>query len=99
MGWLDVGEAQAAVAAAEAHQHRLEEVAPLQEVETDHRRDQDGHLSSNEEQKKNRSDSRTAMGAKVRPAEPPSKNISGSSQRFLVSLELDQLPDRVLWTS
>lgn len=47
---LDVGEAQAAVAAAESHQHRLEEVAPLQEVETDHRRYQDGHLSSKEEQ-------------------------------------------------
>lgn len=83
MGGLDVREAQAAVAAAEAHQHRLEEVAPLQEVQTDHRRYEDGHLSSNKEQ--------TTMGAKVRPADPPSKNISDSSHRFLVSLEPDQL--------
>lgn len=41
---VDVGQAQAAVMAVKARLHRLEDVRPLQEVQTDHRRHQDWQL-------------------------------------------------------
>lgn len=63
MGGLGVGQTQAAVAAAEAHQHRLEDVAPLQEVQTDRRGYEDGHLSSRKEQtERKRSEAPTGSG-------------------------------------
>lgn len=43
---VDVGQAQAAVMAVEARLHWLENICPLQEVETDHRRYQDRQLST-----------------------------------------------------
>lgn len=46
MVWIDVRQAQASVVAVKAGLHRLEDVRPLQEVEADHRRDQDRQLST-----------------------------------------------------
>lgn len=44
MIWVDVGQAQAPVMAVEARLHWLENICPLQEVKTDHRRYQDWQL-------------------------------------------------------
>lgn len=46
MGGIDVRKTQAAVTATEAHHHRLENISPLQEVQTDSRRYEDWHLST-----------------------------------------------------
>lgn len=43
---IDVRQAQASVVAVKAGLHGLEDVRPLQEVEADHRRDQDRQLSA-----------------------------------------------------
>lgn len=43
---LHVGQAQAPVVAGVAREHGLEHVRQLQEVQTDHRRGQDGELSA-----------------------------------------------------
>lgn len=46
---IDVRQAQATVMAGEARLHWLEHICPLQEVQTDHRRDQDRQLLMKEE--------------------------------------------------